>query len=435
MKIEFRKPAAIKPYPGNPRVNDQAVDAVAASIREFGFRQPIVVDATGIIICGHTRWKAAAQLGLAKVPVHVAKELTPAQIKAYRIADNQTATLADWEKSLLEKELKDLAKLEFDLSLLAFDPEELGRLLASADGSAAAQRDPDDTPAPPAKPLTRPGDLWLLGEHRLLCGDARRPEDIDRVMQGDRAICVFTDPPYGVSIGKKNRDLNRQKKSDDLNRQKKSGRCLEDIAGDDLSPDELEKELLAAFVVLRERAMADDCTLCVCSPQGGGLGMMMMMMMMQKAGLAARHILIWVKNSPTFSMGRLDYDYQHEPILLSWTKRHRRPMKGEHRTSVWQIDRPRASPDHPTTKPAALYVNAYQNHSDPGDIVADIYAGSGTAFVAAEQIGRKARGVELSPTYCDVAVRRWEEFTGRKVSRAPSEPKPKPRKRASHCTR
>ena len=141
----------------------------------------------------------------------------------------------------------------------------------------------------------------------------------------------------------------------------------------------------------------------------------MMMMMMQKAGLRARHVLIWVKNQPTFSMGRLDYDYQHEPILLTWLARHKRPMLGEHRTTVWQIDKPRASPEHPTMKPVALYVNAYLNNSDSGDLVFDAYAGSGTAFIAAEQLCRRCYGLEIEPRYCDVIVARWEKFTGGKA--------------------
>jgi 16S rRNA G966 N2-methylase RsmD len=222
-------------------------------------------------------------------------------------------------------------------------------------------------------------------------------------MQGKRASCVFTDPPYGVSIGKKNVMLNSVQKA---------GRCLDNIASDDLTPDQLKAILLPAFVNVREIVMADDCTLFTCSPQGGGLGMMMMMMM-QEAGLMSRHVLIWKKNQPTFSMGRLDYDYAHEPILLTWGKRHKRPMGGAHRTSVWEIDKPRASAEHPTMKPVELYINAYLNNSDAGDLVADVFAGSGTAFIAAEQTGRICRGLEISPTYCDVIVKRWETFSGK----------------------
>jgi len=192
-----------------------------------------------------------------------------------------------------------------------------------------------------------------------------------------------------------------------------SGRVEVDIADDDLSPSDLKAKLLPAFILLRLSVMADDCTLFVTSPQGGELCMMMMMM---DAGLAARHVLIWKKNQPTFSMGRLDYDYQHEPILLTWGKRHKRPMAGKHRTSIWEIDKPRASAEHPTMKPVELYANAYANNSDHGDIVADIYAGSGTAIIAAQQLSRRAYCVEIEPRYIDVAIERWQKLTGGKAT-------------------
>jgi ParB-like chromosome segregation protein Spo0J len=198
MKIEWRKTSDIKPYPGNPRINDAAVDAVAASIRQFGFRQPIVVDADGVIICGHTRWKAAQKLGLEKVPVHVAKDLSPEQIKAYRIADNQTATLAEWDYDLLPIELADLQACNFDLGLLGFDQDELAKLLEGDLKEGLC--DPDDVPAPPDEATTQPGDLWILGDHRLLCGDSSKPEDLDRLLDGAEIHLVNTDPPYNVRL-------------------------------------------------------------------------------------------------------------------------------------------------------------------------------------------------------------------------------------------
>jgi ParB-like chromosome segregation protein Spo0J len=178
MDIELRNIDDIRPYEGNPRVNDQAVDAVAASLREFGFRQPIVVDEAGVIIVGHTPWKAAKKLGLAKVPVHVARDLSPEQVKAYRIADNQTNTLAEWDMDLLPIELKDLQAADFNMELLGFDQEELAKLLDG--GVKEGLTAPDDVPAPPDEAITRPGDLWLLGNDRLLCGDSGRAEDVDR---------------------------------------------------------------------------------------------------------------------------------------------------------------------------------------------------------------------------------------------------------------
>src|SRR5262249_28581313 len=190
---------SIRPYEGNPRVNDSAVDAVAASIRAFGFRQPLVVDEQHVIIVGHTRYKAAAKLGLTEVPVHVAIGLTPEHARAYRIADNQSANLSDWDYDLLPIELAGLKDANFDLGLLGFDPNELSKLLDPAlkDGLT----DPDDVPTAPDETITQPGDLWLLGEHRLLCGDSTQPQDIARLMGGQPARMMFTDPPWNVGIG------------------------------------------------------------------------------------------------------------------------------------------------------------------------------------------------------------------------------------------
>ncbi len=198
MKIDIRPITEIKPYPGNPRVNDGAVDAVAASLKAYGFRQPLVIDRDDVLIVGHTRYKAALKLGLKMVPVHTATDLTPAQVKAYRIADNQTATIADWDMELLPLELLALQEENYDLSLLGFDQEELTRLMSGEvkDGLV----DPDDIPAPPDKAITQPGDLWILGDHRLLCGDSSKREDLDRLLDGQRIQLVNTDPPYNVKV-------------------------------------------------------------------------------------------------------------------------------------------------------------------------------------------------------------------------------------------
>ena len=198
MKIELRKLADIRPYDKNPRLNDNAVAAVAASIREFGFRQPIVVDTDGVIICGHTRYKAAVQLGLEKVPVHNAKDLTPEQIQAYRIADNKTGELAEWNYDLLPIELGELQSCNYDLGLLGFDADDLAKLLDP--GVNEGLTDPDEVPEPPDEPVTQPGDLWILGDHRLLCGDSSKPEDLDRLLDGAKIHLVNTDPPYNVKV-------------------------------------------------------------------------------------------------------------------------------------------------------------------------------------------------------------------------------------------
>ena len=198
--VELRDIETIKPYERNPRINDQAVDAVAASREHFGFQQPIVVDAEGVIVAGHTRWKAAKKLGLAKVPVHEAKDLTPEQVKAYRIADNKTGDLAGWDFEILPIELNELREGGFDMDLLAFDEEELGKLLSDAAGIKAGLTDPDDVPEPPDAAITQRGDIWLLGEHRLLCGDAGNFDDLHRLLDGQPIHLLNMDPPYNVRV-------------------------------------------------------------------------------------------------------------------------------------------------------------------------------------------------------------------------------------------
>jgi len=402
---DFRRvPASqLLPNPRNWRTHPQAQqDALRGVLSEIGYADALLArelpDGQLMLVDGHLRAEVTPDV---EVPVLVL-DIDEAEAAKVLATLDPLAAMAEADAVKLDELLRDIDT----------GSEALQGMLAELAKDAGLYKTPeiteDEVPEPPAEPITKPGDLWLLGEHRLLCGDSTRAEDVVVLLEGERAVCIFTDPPYGVSIGAKNRMLNSFQPS---------GRNLTDIADDDLPPDKLEQMLLPAFVNIRELVMADDCTLFVSAPQGGELGMMMMMMM-QKAGLKARHVLIWKKNQPTFSMGRLDYDYQHEPILLTWGKRHKRPMLGKHRFSVWEIDRERRCAEHPTMKPVALYANAYLNNSDQGDNVFDAYSGSGTMFVAAEQVGRRAFGLEISPAYCDVAVQRWENLTGKKAQLA-----------------
>ena len=290
-----------------------------------------------------------------------------------RVNQDELVTFA----GLAELNLPDL-DLEFtfpDIDLRAVTRSVgAGLLAAGADEKVAAK---------PKKPITKMGDIWTLGKHRLICGDSTEPKTYERLMGKEKATVVFTDPPYGVSIGKKNEMLNEM-----LTEIGKGGRNQQSIGSDGLPPPELKAILLKAFKEAR-KVLTDDCAVFVCSPQGGGLGMMMMMMM--EAGLEVRHILNWIKNSPTFSMGRLDYDYQHEPILFTWTKTHKRKKEGQFQTSVWAVNKPMASKEHPTMKPVELPTCAILNHSDKGDLVLDNFGGSGTTLLAAEKTGRFAR--------------------------------------------
>lgn len=232
-----------------------------------------------------------------------------------------------------------------------------------------------------------------------MCGDSTDSDQAAKLMDGMKADMVFTDPPYGVSIGSKNVFLNSFQKA---------GRNLKEIEDDTLKPEVLLKKLVMAFKNIKAHC-SDCCSIFVTAPQGGELGMMMMMMM-REAGLPVRHVLMWYKNAPTFSMGRLDYEYQHEPILLTWTKKHKFYGKGEHKTSVWKIDKPRSNKEHPTMKPIALMANALLNNSLEGNICLDAYLGSGSTMVAAHQLNRKCYGMEIDPKYCQVVIDRMKKL-------------------------
>lgn len=399
LKVQYWPIDDVHPYPNNPRNNDDAVEYVANSIREFGWQQPIVVDTDGTIIAGHTRHKAAKLLGMDTVPVVVAENLTPAQVNAYRLADNKTSEAATWDMEALSVELEGL-EIDFDMTDFGFDTTEFS--FASESVEVVEDEVPEGNDVPT---VCERGDVWILGDHKLMCGDSSDMGDISILVAGGGSpTMVFTDPPYGVAIGDKNKMLESVQKS---------GKITENIIGDTLSTDELYDLLVKCFTNLRE-VCDESCSYYVSSPQGGEIGLMMMMM--RDAGLPVRHNLIWAKNSATFSMGRLDYDYKHEPIFYTWTKRHN--FYGENQNTLLEFDKPRANKLHPTMKPVALVARLMENSSRPKDTVMDIFGGSGTTLIAAEQLGRKCLMMELDPHYCDVIIARWEELTGRKAVKA-----------------
>lgn len=393
MEILEMNVADLIPYENNPRKNDDAVDKVALSISAFGFKVPIIIDKDNVIVAGHTRHKAAQKLGLTTVPVIRADDLTDDQIKAFRLADNKVAEFAEWDFDALEKELDGI---EMDLSLFGFADEQ--------EEEQAKVTEDDFDGEPPAETNVKAGDVFQLGEHRLMCGDSTDPDAFVILMGGAKADMVFTDPPYGVAIGTKNEILNSVQPS---------GRCTENIKGDTLTEDELYEMLKKAFVNIKA-SCAEDAVYYVASPQGGSLGLMMMMMM-KDAGLEVRHILMWKKNSATFSLGRLDYDYQHEPIFYTWAEKHHNFRGGEYRTTVWEYDKPRKCDLHPTMKPVELVANAILDGTQKGMNVLDGFGGSGTTLIACEQLGRKCFMMELDPHYVDVIIQRWESFTGQKA--------------------
>jgi DNA modification methylase len=391
MLIEMRDIDQIIPYDKNSRVNDGAVDAVVASIREFGWRQPIVLDGEGVIVVGHTRYKAAQKLGLKQVPVHVATDLTPAQARAYRIADNQTATIADWDTDLLPLELADLKGMDVNLSLLGFDAEELARLMGEGTDGLT---DPDDVPEPPEIPVTQPGDLWLLGEHRLLCGDATNVDHVKRLLDGLVPFIMVTDPPYGVSYDPTWRHRTGLNDSD------RTGTVANDDRADWTDAYRLFPGTVA-YVWHAARFTAELAT------------------NLSQAGFAVRAQIIWRKTR--FAIGRGHYHWQHEPCWYAVREKGGSAKWCGDRTqsTVWDIDAKDQDTQtrHGTQKPITCMERPVRNHGCKADDVYDPFLGSGTTLIACERLGRRCFGLELDAAYCDVIAQRWENFTGKKGTR------------------
>lgn len=403
MEVIYRSTETLKKLEDNPRtISEGQLQKLKESIQKnpdyFEARPIILSDRTGhlVIIAGNQRYDACVQLGIKEVPTVLIPNLTEEREREIIIRDN--VSNGEWDEMIL-KDKWDVEELkDWGVDLPAdWDTSE------AEEQKEAEEDDFSDEDAEKAEPRVKLGEIWKLGEHRLMCGDSTDAASVALLMDGQKADMVFTDPPYGVSIGDKNKALNSVQKS---------GRCTENIANDNISVDDLYPILVKAMTNCRE-----NCKDCACyyvtSPQGGELGLMMMMM--KDAGLPVRHMLIWEKNSATFSLGRLDYDYQHEPIFYTWTKSHKNYREGEFRTTIWKYDKPRKCDLHPTMKPVELVANCMMDASIEGNIVLDMFGGSGTTIIAAEQLGRKARLMELDPHYCDVIIARWEKLTGKEA--------------------
>jgi site-specific DNA-methyltransferase (adenine-specific) len=383
MEIKIKKINEIIPYEGNPRSNDAAIDAVAQSIKEFGWRNPIIVDKDHVIIAGHSRLKAAQQLGLDEVPVHVADDLTASQVKALRIADNKTAELAEWNYELLPIELKDLDDANFDLSLLGFDSNELEGLLKGNE-LVAGETDPDDVREVPEKSNSIRGEVYQLGEHALMCGDGTCTADIQRLMNGETADLWVTDPPYNVAY---------------------EGSTGMTIQNDAMEDGQFRAFLLAAFSNVKG-VLRPGGAFYVFHADVEGHNFRWALI---EAGFRIRECLIWVKNA--FALSHNDYHYKHEPILYGWNDGAAHEWLGDRsQTTILEYDRPQKNNLHPTMKPVAMLAYLLGNSSKRNGIVLDTFGGSGSTLIAAEQMGRKCRMLELDEKYCDVIRRRWAEF-------------------------
>lgn len=371
------------PYARNPRLHPGAqIVQITESIREFGFNNPILVTPEGEIIAGEARLLAAARAGMTEVPVIVLSHLTEAQNKAYRLADNRLALYATWDFERLQQELRDLVDQNFPLPLTGFDAGELHEIMKR---QPLLPADPDAIPKLQTKPISRLGDTWILGGHILLCGDGTKQEDLKKLLRGDFCSLVFTDLPYFVNYTSKGQ--NKMK-------------IINDDLGDDCVP----------FLRAACSAMLAVCQgpvyICMSSQHLHDLYSAFC-----GAGGHWSTFIVWAKN--TFTLGHSDYHRQYEPILYGWPEGVKHYWCGDRdQSDVWQIAKPCRNDVHPTMKPVELVERAIRNSSLTSDVVLDPFAGSGTTLIACENLGRRARLVEIDPQYVDVIVRRWQEFTG-----------------------
>lgn len=374
-KVERRKVSDLVPYARNSRTHSaEQVDQIAASINEWGWTVPVLIDPQGELIAGHGRILAAQKLGITDVPCMVADGWTDAQKQAYVIADNKLALNAGWDDELLKVELGELKELDFDLSLTGFDTDELADMFQEP---TEGLTDEDAVPEPPEQPVTVEGDVWLLGRHRLMCGDSTSIDAVERLMDGAKADMVFTDPPYGVEY-------------EGINNDDRGG--LEDLLRGAFSNYFTTSKSGASIYVFHSDRCAD---------------------IFHKTFRELFHfssMIIWAKNSLTLS--QTDYQSQHEPCLYGWMDNGTHSWHSDRKqTSIWQFDKERVE-GHTTPKPVQLVERAVINSSKGGDIITDLFGGSGSTLIACEKTSRDCRMMELDPKYCDVILTRWQDFTG-----------------------
>ena len=379
----------LKPYEKNPRKNDEAVKYVKESIKQFGFKVPIVVDKNNIIIAGHTRYKASKELGLIKVPCIIADDLTEEQVKAFRLADNKVSEKAEWDLDLLNDELFELKELDFDMDVLGFE---------NVDFNDEEQKEivEDDVPELPKEAITKYGDIWQLGEHRLMCGDSTKEEDVAKLMDGNSVDMLLTDPPYGIDYSSKNSFLNAIDKGN---------RIQKDIINDNI---EDYKEFFSK-VFENIKNYFNEYNTCYVFLLGKELHNLRLAF--DEQGYHWNDYLVWVKNNHV--LGRNDYNCKLEYIMYGWFGKHK--FYGGFNTNVLEFKRPSKSDLHPTMKPLELLSKLIQDGTKEKGNVLDVFGGSGSTLIACEQLNRKCYMMELDPKYCDVIITRWETLTGKKA--------------------
>lgn len=386
-KVEVEK---LIPYVRNSRTHSDAqVAQIAASIKEFGWTNPILVDGENGIIAGHGRLLAARKLGAKDVPVIELAHLTESQKRAYVIADNQLAMNAGWDTAMLTLELADLKESEFDLDLIGFDAKELEKLLEPE--QVEGLTDEDAVPDAPEEPKTKLGDIYQLGNHRLMCGDSTSIADIETLCGGQLVDMWLTDPPYNVAYEGKTKDALKIKN---------------DSMDNDTFRQFLRDSYVAADVVMKPGAV-----FYIWHADSEGYNFRGAA---KDAGWTVRQCLIWKKS--VMVMGRQDYHWRHEPCLYGWKEGAGHLWASDRKqTTILEFDKPSRNGEHPTMKPVDLFAYQMLNNTKGGDIVLDSFGGSGTTMIAAEKHGRQSRLMELDPKYCDVIVKRWEDFTGKKA--------------------
>lgn len=383
MEIKDLKITDLKPYEKNPRMNDNAVPYVANSIKEFGFKVPIIIDKKNVIVAGHTRYKAAKQLGLETVPCIIADDLTPKQIKAFRLADNKTAEKAEWEAEFLSDELKEL--LDVDMGAFGFED-----VLDDLEEELEAQED-DYEMELPEDPRAKTGQIWQLGKHRLMCGDSTKKTDVLQLVGGCKMDILITDPPYNVSYEGKTKD-NLKIQNDNLNSED-FRTFLRDAFK---NADDVMREGAAFYIWYASSEAINFESAC------------------NDAGWKIRQNLIWEKN--TFVLGRQDYQWNHEPCLYGWKDGAAHTwMSDRKQTTILKFNRPIRNDIHPTMKPISLFDYQIKNSTRSGDKVLDLFGGSGTTIMACEQNGRTAYVMEYDPKYADAIIDRWQTYTGEKA--------------------
>lgn len=393
--IVIKDIASLLPYANNSRTHsDEQVAQIMASIQEFGFTNPVLIDDTGGIVAGHGRVMAASKLGMQTVPTISVGWLSEKQRRAYVIADNQLALNAGWDEEVLAKEVSWLQDQSFDTGLLGFDINFLDELLAEQSGTSTGNTDPDTAPPPPVNPVTQLGDVWVLGNHRLMCGDSTSKDAVLELTLGGGVDMVLTDPPYNVAYEGKTKDALK-------------------IQNDSMADVEFRKFLTSAFAAA-DAAMKPGAVFYIWHADSEGYNFRGACF---DTGWVVRQCLIWRKNS--LVMGRQDYHWQHETCLYGWKSGAGHLWASDRKqTTILNFDRPTQSIDHPTMKPVALFEYQLLNNTKGGDIVLDSFGGSGTTMIACEMNGRYARLMELDPKYCDVIVKRWQDFTGKQAVHA-----------------